>query len=148
MSLEENKAIILRLVEALNNKDFDLIDDLISADYFDHLLPVRGLEAFKQYANIFLNAFPDLHRTVKDIIAEADKVWIRIEITGTQTGQFRGLAPTGKKITVPSVIIWRIANGKITERTQITDNADFYKQLGIVEYTEKGKQLFQESASQ
>jgi len=144
MSLEKNKTIIRRLIEALNNKDFGLIDELISPDYFDHLLPVRGLEAFKQYINIYLNAFPDVHRTVKDIIAEGDKVWIRIEITATHTGEFRGLAPTGKKIKVPSVAIWRIVNGKAAEKTQITDNADFYKQVGIIEYTEKGKKLFPE----
>ena len=144
MSLEENKVIILRLIKALNEEDLDLLDDLISPDFFDHILPVKGLEGFKQMGNAYVKAFPDVHRTVKDIIAEGDKVWIRLEITGTHTGEFGGIAPTGKKITVPSLVIWRIVNCKIGERLQINDNVDWYKKLGIIEFTEKGKKLFPE----
>ena len=50
MSLKGNKAIILRFIEAVNKKDFAIYDELIAPDYFDHLLPVKGLESFKQYA--------------------------------------------------------------------------------------------------
>ena len=144
MSIGDNKAVILRLIDAMNNKDNNVIDELIAPDYVDHLLPVRGLEAFKQYLNMYRNAFPDAHRTVKDIVAEGDKVWIYLEITATHTGEFRGLAPTGNKIRVPSFIIWRVVDGKATEKTQITDNTEFYKLVGIMEYTEQGKKLFPE----
>jgi len=64
---------------------------------------------------MIFKSFPDFHRTIEDIIAEGDKVWIRIKMTGTHKGDFRGLAPTGKKITVRTANTYRIVNGKIVE---------------------------------
>jgi len=54
--------------------------------------------------------------TIEDIIAEGDKVWVHITETMTHTGEYRGIAPTGKKITFPSVWIHRIVDGKIATR--------------------------------
>ncbi len=85
--------------------------------------------------------------TIEDIIAEGDKVWVRFKATGTHKGEYRGLAPTGKKITVMGVDIYRIVNGKVVETGWIVeDTLDLYKQLGVIEYTEKGKKLFPEDA--
>jgi predicted ester cyclase len=85
---------------------------------------------------------PDLHETIEDINAEGDKVWVRITYSGTHTGEWFGLAPTGKKITTKMFAVYRIVNGKLVEGWFITDMLDFYKQLGVIEYTEQGKQLF------
>jgi predicted ester cyclase len=57
-----------------------------------------------------------------------------VKVAGTHKGEFRGLAPTGKKITVTYVGIHRIANGKVVERWSVYDMLDFYKQLGVVDY--------------
>ena len=100
------------------------------------------MDAIKQVINDEVKGFPDLHVTIEDIIAKEDKVWIRIEETGTHTGEFRGLAPTNKKIKYSAVAIWRIANGRIVEGWGVYDYLDYYKDLGIIEYTEKGKKLF------
>jgi len=145
VSLEENKAIILRLAEVLNKRALTLLDDLIAPDFFDHDRQVRSLESYKQYENNLYNAFPDIHRTIEDIIAEGDKVWIRMKGTGTHKGEFQGLAPTGKTFTLTGVMIWRIVDGKVVEKTGVYDFMDFYKQLGVIEYTEKGKKLFPEN---
>ena len=76
-----------------------------------------------------------MHLTIKDIIAKDDKVWIHSEVTGTHTGEYRGLSPTGKKIKLKNFMIWRIAEGKIVEReSQVWDFMDFFKQLGVIEY--------------
>ncbi len=101
-------------------------------------------------------AFPDFHETIEDIIAEGDKVWHRFKTTGTHTGELRGfphpsgrkmtLAPTGKKFTITGVNFWRIVDGKVVEKEGVYDLLDFYKQLGVIEYTEKGKKLFPEDA--
>ena len=86
-----------------------------------------------------------MHLTIKDIIAKDDKVWVRIEVTMTHTGEFRGIPPTGNKIKLKSFMIWRIADGKIVAReSQVWDFMDFFKQIGVIEYTEKGKKLFPE----
>lgn len=62
----------------------------------------------------------------------------------TLEGEFFGLAPTGKKITAKAVDIYRIANGKLVEYWNVTNGLDMFKQIGAIEYTEKGKKLFPE----
>ena len=78
---------------------------------------------------------------MEDIIAAGDKVWVRNTITGTHLGEFRGVAPTGKTFTEASVDTFRIENGKLIEGWNVTDELDFYKQIGANKYTKKGKQL-------
>jgi len=55
-------------------------------------------------------------------------------------------APTGKKLTWTAVNIFRIVDGKIVERKSVRDALDFFKQIGVIEPTEKGKKLFPEEA--
>jgi predicted ester cyclase len=107
----------------------------MAPDFVDHDLQLRGLESFKKYVSTFIKGFPDMHMTIEDIIKKGDRVWIRVEGTGTHTGEFRGLAPTGKKITFKSFMIWRIVDGKIVAReSQVWDFIDFFKQLGVIDY--------------
>ena len=149
MSLEENKAIVRKFVEVVFGKrNWDLLDDLVAPDYVDPDYPqLQGREGLKQMMNMYLKAFPDWHETIEDIIAEGDMVWVLLAAAGTHTGEFMGLAPTGKKITIRTIDIYRIANGKIVWGRRVpTPDLAFFKQLGVVEYTEKGKKLFPEDA--
>jgi len=134
MSLEENKAIIRSLYEAFNKQNGTLLDELMAVDFVEHTLQLQGLVDFKQFTTKFYRSFPDFHVTIEDIIAEADKVWVRVTYTVTHRGEYRGLAPTGKKITLTSVQIWRIVDGKVVEREGVYDHLDFLKQLGVIEY--------------
>ena len=144
MSLEENKAIVRRFVEAYNTGNVDLLDDILAPDYFDHTNQVDA-EGLKMLIKMAFAAFPDYHETIEDIIAEGDKVWILVRTnTGKHTGEFMGVAPTGKKLTTLAVDILRVVNGKIVEYRDIVDRLDFLNQLGIVKYTEIGKKLFQQ----
>ena len=144
LSLEENKAIVRRFIKAYNNRKLDylnLIDGYVAPDYVDHSNNV-GREGLKQLFVMGLNAFPDWHETIEDIIVEGDKVWVRLAYTGTHKGEFMGLTPTGRKITSKAVDIYRIVNGKLAEYWNVTDNVNIFKQVGAIEVTEKGKQLF------
>ena len=143
MSLEENKAIVRRFVDTYNTGNLDLLDDLVSPDFVDHAHQLSP-EGRKQIMNMAFKAFPDWHETIEDIIAEGDVVWVRLSYTGTHTGEFFGLAPTGNKITATAVAIYRIVNGKIVEGRFVTDTLDMNKQIGAIKYTEKGKKLFPE----
>jgi len=142
MSLERNKAVIRSLFEALNEQNLTLLDKLVAPDYVDHTLQIRGLESLKQYIPMLPKGFPDLRENIEDIIAEGDKVWIRFEVTGTHKGVYRGLPPTNKKFTIRAVSIYRIVDSKVVEREAIYDWLDFFKQLGLIEYTEEGKKHF------
>ena len=143
MSSEENKSIVRRWIEAYNKRSLDF-DEFIAQDYVDHTNKVDR-DGLKQLFNMGFKGFPDWHEKIEDIIAEGDKVWIRLSYSGTQTGEFMGLAPTGKKITgMSSVDIYRIVNGKLAEYWNVTDNLNIFKQIGAIEITEKGKQLIPE----
>jgi len=156
VSLEENKAIVRRLWEAENERNLALLDELMAPDYVDNVFQFTGLEEYKQMQTMFTDAFPDLHETIEDIVAEGDKVCVHFKVTGTYTGEYRGfllpsgkritLAPTGKKLTIAGSLIFRMVDGRIAEKTSaVYDWMDFYKQLGIIEYTEKGKKIFPDS---
>jgi C-1 hydroxylase len=141
MSLEENKAIILSLYEADNKKDLSILDEVISPDFYDPTFKLQGAEGYKQFENAFFRGFPDWIETIEDIIAEGDKVWVRFISTGTHKGEWLGLTPTGKKMTLKAVQIWRIVDGKVVAKDSIGDLLDVFKQLGVIEYTEKAKKF-------
>ena len=143
MSLDKNKAIVCNFIKAYNERKLHLIDDFVSPDYIDHEKNI-GREGLKQLIAMGINAFPDWYETVEDIVAEGDKVWVLLAYTGTHKGEFMGLNPTGKKIESKAVDIYRIVDGKLAEYWNVTDNLNIFKQVGAVEITEKGKQLFPE----
>jgi len=147
MSLEENKAIVRKVVEAENNKDYAVIDELISPTYVNQPNQIKGSEGYKQFLNKLFQAFPYWHETIEDIVAEGDKVCVRLRIdTGTHTGELNLLgirvAPTGKKSTVKSIQIWRIVEGKVVEQEGVYDELDLLRQTGLIVLTEEGKKLF------
>jgi predicted ester cyclase len=144
MSLEENKTIVRKFIDAYNQHDLSSIEDFVAPAFVDHTHK-SGREGLKQLFNMAFNAFPDMHETIEDIIAEGDKVWIRVTFSATHTGEWMGIPPTGKKVTSEMVDIYRIVNGKHVEGRFITDSLEFLKQLGVIEYTEQGKQLFPEN---
>ncbi|MCJ7635087.1 ester cyclase [Candidatus Bathyarchaeota archaeon] len=151
--LEENKVIIRRWFEAENKKDLALLDEFVASDFIDNAHQLRGLEAYKQFLAEVIKGYPDCHETIEDMIAEGDRVWVRYQFTGTHTGEYQEylpsigkitLPPTGKKITMSLVDIFRLVNGKVVEWVwAIYDGFDFLKQLGLIDYSEKAKKLFQ-----
>ncbi len=144
MSIEENKAIVRRFIDAYNKRNLDSLDEFVAPDYVDHANNIQGLEGLKQVMNMGIMGVPDWHETIEDIIAEDDKVWVSLAYTGTHTGELFGLAPTGKKVTSMMVAIYHIVNGKLVEGWNFTDDLALLKPLGVIEYTEKGKKLFPE----
>ena len=133
MSLEENKIIVRKAIEAVNNQDLSLLDDLVVPNYFDHTVK-QGLEWYKQSLAMLYRGFPDYHGTIKDIVAEGNKVWARVTYEGTHSGEYLGIAPSGRKFSYKSVTIKRIVDGKIVEGWTVNDMLDFFKQLGVIEY--------------
>lgn len=141
MSLEEVKALIRKMYDTLNKRNLAITDGFIAPEYIDHSNQLRGPEGVKHFITQLLTSFPDFHVTIEDIIAEENQVWVYLLYTMTHTGDYRGIAPTKKKITEKSVYMYRIANGKIVEGRAVSNELDFLKKLGLIEYTEQGKQL-------
>ncbi|MHA1935119.1 MAG: ester cyclase [Candidatus Thorarchaeota archaeon] len=133
-SFEANKEIGRKMMEAVNKQDLGLLDELVVPDYVNHQLKVRSREDLHQILRRQYEGFPDVHRTLEDIIADEDSVWIKVTITGTHTGEYRGIAPTGKKYVMEAVPRYRIVDGKIVEGWSVWNPLDLFKQLGVIEY--------------
>jgi hypothetical protein len=136
MALEGNKAVVRKMFEAINKQNLASLDELMAPDFVLHMhaRQALGWEVNKKVVEDEIKSFPDLHVIIEDIIAEGDKVCVRLEETGTHKGEYRGLAPTGNKLSYTVVAIWRIVEGKIVEGWIAYDQMDFLKQLGVVEW--------------
>ena len=135
MSIEENKAIAQRWLEKLNRKETDGTEELLAANFVCYMPglpgPLQGAKAFAQFTALLWVALPDFHYTVEETSAEGDKVKVRWNAHGTYTGEFMGIPPTGKQITVTGTNTYRIASGKIVEQRSDYDQLGILRQLGI-----------------
>ena len=145
MSAKENKAIVRRFMEEYNSRNLGIFDELVAPDYYDHVFEQRGRENLKQLFTMAFEGFPDWYENIEDIIAEGDKVWVHVKATGNHTGTWdlfgAELPPTGKKVTLMMVFIWRLENGQLAEGWEVDSDLGFLKELGVVEFTELGKPL-------
>ena len=138
MSSEENKALMRRIYEEVfNQKNLAAIDDFIAPNFVNHSASQLGmtggdLEHVRQFVSMVMQAFPDLHYTVEDLIAEGDMIVARLTISGTQHGAFMGIPATGKHATISDIEIFRITNGKGVETWVQADYLGLMQQLGVV----------------
>ena len=137
MSSEDRKALVRRFFdEAINKANFESAEKLLAADYVEHpQLPVAstGFSGFKEFVEMLSIAFPDLHVTIEDMVAEGDKVVVRLSISGTHKSTFLGsIPPTGKHVTWRGIDIIRIADGRIVERWGERDLLGLMQQLGVL----------------
>ena len=135
MTNEEHKAIVRRFIKAFETNDQATIKEVLAPDYMAHGAGAPGpldRETVAQRISIFTAAISDLHVTIEDQIVEGDKIVSRFTWRGTHTGDFFGLAPTGKPVVVSAVSIERIKDDKIVERWFSQDDLGLMQQLGAI----------------
>lgn len=135
MSLEENKKIARRCLEAISEKDFSVIDQQYDPGYLRHdpdSPQVRTREEYHRYLMGLCMVFPDLHFTIDDVFAEDDKVVCRFSITGTHTQPWRGLPATGKRVSLTGINISKIVKNKVVEDWFNTDIFSLALQVGLI----------------
>ena len=137
MSTELNKKVARQLIEEIMNQgNMSLVDDLFAPDFIEHEeLPPgmpAGREAVKQLPAILHGAFPDFSATINDLIAEGDRVVVYMTWSGTQQGEWMGMPPSGKPMSINVIDILRVADGKIVEHWGLTDNMAMMQQLGAM----------------
>ena len=122
MSTAENKAFIARYFNALSGKPKPA----------ETVAEYASEEAMKQHVAFFEAAFPNYELFADEMIAEGDKVAVCARFRGTHQGDLMGIAPTGKTVTLPFIIVYQITDGKIAGHTMAIDQMDLMKQLGVM----------------
>jgi len=137
--MADNKATFRRFCDAMSTGDPDVIsktiDELVEPDARIRTpapLEASGAQLLKEVFGRLVAAFPDLHVTVEDVIAEGDKVVSRNTVTGTHRGEYLGIPPTGRSITYNEIFIVRFAGGRIAETWGVVDVLSQLRQLGAV----------------
>jgi steroid delta-isomerase-like uncharacterized protein len=134
---EKNKATVRRwVVEGFNTGNPAIADKIIDPSFNYHhsgLPPVpSGPEGYKQLVALYRGAFPDLHITMEDMVADGDKVVARWTAQGTNTGEMMGMPPTGKTFKATGMNMFRINDGKVAEVWTNFDDMGMMQQLGII----------------
>jgi steroid delta-isomerase-like uncharacterized protein len=140
MSTETNKATVRRIIEEGWNEGKIAVFDELAAPNWIHHDPgrphVRTLEDYKRHVTATRSAFPDIHFTIEDLIAEGDQVVLRWMRRGTHTGDLVTptvrLPATGKQVTVTGITIFRFADGKVVETWNQPDSLGMFQQLGLI----------------
>jgi steroid delta-isomerase-like uncharacterized protein len=138
MSASENKRISRRIAEeGFSRGNEDVFDELVAENFVNHDPSVppdlpSGREGIKALARFYRSAFPDAQLTVEDQIAEGDRVVTRYTARGTHQGDFAGVPPTGRQVTVTGITIDRIENGKLVESWNELNQLGMLQQLGVV----------------
>lgn len=119
---ESNKKLVLQFLEAVSGKE--KLESLMRQYVTDETLiqHTLGMEV----------AFPKYAINPEDVIAEADKVVVRGTVRATHKGDLMGIPPTGVEVTVPLIIIYRIADGKIAQHWMNADMLGLMQQLGVI----------------
>ena len=130
---ETNKAIVRRLVdEAQSNSNFDVVDEILADDFIDHT-PFPGVPPTRLGVRMLFGglraAFPDLHVTIDEQVAEGNKVVTRKTFRGTHRGDFMGAPPTNRPIAWEVIDILTLRDGRIVEHRMVTDRLSLQQQL-------------------
>jgi len=134
---EENKTQYRRTFEEVFNQgDLAIVDELVAPDFLNHEVPPgmnnRGPDSTRQVVRMLRAAFPDLHFTVEDLVAEGDTVAGRVTMSGTHLGPFQGVPPTGRSFQQAHMHFVRFRDGKAIEHRAVRDDLGMMRQLGLI----------------
>lgn len=134
MSITRNKDTVRRYQDAYNTANYEALAEVVAADVRTPNIASgmpSGLEGAIAVHKKTLLGMPDYLTTIEDLIAEGDKVVARVRITGTHTGDFWGVPPTGRQINLTAIYIVRITDGKIVEHWGEENGMKVFRQLGF-----------------
>ena len=135
MQVEKNKATVRRFIEAMNNREFAILDQLLAPNVVRHCqatpgIQVRSLDDFKEFLRRDFEAFPDAHQELHILIAEDDKVAVYLTYRGTQMGPMGPFPASGKTVEANFLGILRLEGDTIAEIWIEWDNLNILTQLG------------------
>ena len=132
-TLEANKALVRRFVDEIFLKqNFDSVDELLTEDFTPHTwgdMP-PGRDGLKEAIGRVSQGIADPKMTVDDMIAEDDRVAVRLTSSATHSGEFMGMPASGKRYTIGEIHLFRIRDGRIAEHWHQGDFLGLMRQLG------------------
>jgi predicted ester cyclase len=134
MSIENNKAVARQIHDLMDRRDYASIRKLCTQTFTAHIgsQPTMTFDGWEQMGNVFYGAFPNSKWTVEDAVGEGDRVALRCRWGGTHERAFQGIPPTGKKVDIGTMIIYRFENGKVAEHWGEFDALGMMQQIGAV----------------
>ncbi|MEP7223911.1 MAG: ester cyclase [Actinomycetota bacterium] len=133
--MDSNKEVARRFYEeAFNGRHVAVLDELAVSDYEEHdPLPGQGtgLAGLKERVQMVIDGL-DPHFAIEDMIAEGEKVVVRWTNSGTNSGEFLGMPPTGRSFSIQGIDIYRLADGKLAEHWHVVDMLAHLQQLGFL----------------
>jgi steroid delta-isomerase-like uncharacterized protein len=135
MDTDDNKRVVRRFIDALfTDGDLGAVDEYLADDFVNHDPPIglpNDAEGMRTAGSMFRAAFPDWHSDLHALVAEGDIVVERFTAAGTHRGELLGVAPTGKVVELRGINIFRLRDGRITERWGRLDELGLFRQLGL-----------------
>ncbi|MEP6468690.1 MAG: ester cyclase [Chloroflexota bacterium] len=135
MSTEQNKDVVRRFIDEVFVKcNVDAADELATPDFTPHSWPgvEPGIEKLKQGQRRVSAGLADVSMKIEDMIAEGDKVAVRLTAHARQEGEFMGLPASGREYTISETHIFRVSDGKVAEHWVNADMLGLMRQLGAL----------------
>lgn len=134
---ERNAAAIEQAIEAVNQRDFASLREVIRPEFQRHdlyggLPEVSGQEGASDLIQRLMQALPDLHIEIKQLFATEDRVAAHITVSGTHQGDLFGAPGSGKRVEISGINLYRLVDGKLAETWQLADVWGLLLQVGAV----------------
>jgi steroid delta-isomerase-like uncharacterized protein len=143
-STQQNRAVVQRFYQEIwNERNLAVVEEIFAPNCVTHQLSSgaaietasRDPETVKHHVGEWVKAFPDLRFEVEEVLADGDRVVSRSVMHGTHEGDWHGIAPTGRQVTIRMMVIHRIADGQIAEDWVLVESLGFFQQLGLLQST-------------
>ena len=134
MTTDDNKALVRRFIESVfESGDIAAVDELVAKDFVPHTYPgTTDREGLKRAMERVSQGLADARFTIHDVIAEGDRVAVRLTSGATQVGEFMGMPASHKRYEIEEIHIFRVRDGRITEHWHQFDQLGMMRQLGAM----------------
>jgi steroid delta-isomerase-like uncharacterized protein len=135
MTIDANKALVRRFIDEIFVRGrLEVVDELLADDFVSHTWRSTGdgKGDLKRAIDRLSTVLADVSFTVEDVIAEGDRVAVRVTAQATQVGQFMGVPPSGKSYSIGEIHVFRVRDGKLAEHWHQYDQLGMMRQLGAL----------------
>lgn len=132
--VEANKAVVQAVYDAIDAQDYERLGELTAEDYVGHVAgfpETFNKDAVFELIRTWYSAFPDYVHVVETMVAEGDRVAVRLTYNATHQGEFEGIPATGNRISYEGAHIVTVVDGKIAEMWVLEDMLSLMSQLGM-----------------